>query len=181
MPKCILIANFQGNPQDVSEMAMNPKNEGCIFLFELPPRPLQMPCTVYLKRMNKGPGKKMKVIITEEHLSFCPGHTSTLKLIIGIKWCCKWNFPQQDKVKQHQLGLIHTTTWKNWFQVFRCFTQDRPSWARVAHSKHYLFSATVTVAEFNPERRWLWTSPWATLFLLHACPVVANPLQPHGL
>lgn len=80
MPKCILIANFQGNPQDEGENG-NESQEGRMHLsLELPPRALQMPCTVYLKRMNKGPGKENEGYHHQEHLSFGPGHTSTLKL-----------------------------------------------------------------------------------------------------
>lgn len=79
MPKCILIANFKETHRMKVKMAMTPKDEVCSFLLNYH-QGLQMPCTVYLKRMNKGPCKKMKAIITEEHLSFSPGHTSTLKL-----------------------------------------------------------------------------------------------------
>ena len=170
MPKCILIANFQGNPQDEGGNGNESQEWRMPRSLELPPRPYKRPAQSIWRGWIKDQVRQWRLSSLR---SICPLVLVLLQpwsWITGIKWCCKWNFPT---TVQSQNSIISLDSYIQLLGKIDSKCSDAlprtgQVWARVTHSKHDLFSATVTVAEFNPERRWLWTSAWSC-FALVAC------------
>lgn len=105
MPKCILIANFQGNPQDEGENGNEAQEWRMRLSLELPPRPYKCPARSIWRGWIKDQERKWRL---SSPRSICPSVLVILQpwsWIIGIKRCCKWNFPTTGQSENSIISL----------------------------------------------------------------------------